>query len=382
LSAGDGTPTFTRATTATTVDYTGKIISVSSGTARSYYDPTSLAYLGYLAEEQRTNICLRSEALDNAVWAKSRSSATADATIAPDGNTTADALTEDSTASNTHVAVQTVTATAAVYTWSVFAKAKGRSWVFLFTNDGTTQRSAYLQLSGTGVVGTLSNATATIQAFPNGWYRCSMTSTANYAAASTNLQIGPATADNTGGYSGDGASGLYLWGAQFEAGSFATSYIPTIAASVTRNADVLTYAGTGNASGTEGSAAATVVAPGAIPSAASTIIVALGASGFCGSQLGTGKALIYDGTAGTSTGSALATASTRLAWFWSAGASTKGAYNGGSGTSGSFDGDMTLGTLAIGCNSSGNNSFNGCIKSVRIWTAALPDAQLQTITSY
>lgn len=51
-------PTFTRATDATTVDENGLIVTVSAGTPRSYYDPTTLEYRGYLAEGARTNLLL------------------------------------------------------------------------------------------------------------------------------------------------------------------------------------------------------------------------------------------------------------------------------------------------------------------------------------
>jgi len=60
LYRGTGSATFTRATTATTVNSSGLIVSVASGVARSYYDPTTLAYMGYLAEGARTNLVLNS----------------------------------------------------------------------------------------------------------------------------------------------------------------------------------------------------------------------------------------------------------------------------------------------------------------------------------
>lgn len=60
LSRGTGSATFTRATTATTVNSAGTIISVASGVPRSYYDPTTLQYRGYLAEGARTNLVLNS----------------------------------------------------------------------------------------------------------------------------------------------------------------------------------------------------------------------------------------------------------------------------------------------------------------------------------
>src|SRR3990167_7774619 len=94
LARGTGSATFTRATTATTVDSAGTIVSVASGTARSWYNPTTLVYGGDLAEGARTKLGLQSEDF-NTTWVPS------DATIAnvasptsPYGTGTADSFTE------------------------------------------------------------------------------------------------------------------------------------------------------------------------------------------------------------------------------------------------------------------------------------------------
>jgi hypothetical protein len=56
-------------------------------------------------------------------------------------------------------------------------------------------------------------------------------------AGSNQLLIRLGSADNTPSYTGDGYSGIYIWGAQLEAAAFASPYIPTVAAQVTRLAD-------------------------------------------------------------------------------------------------------------------------------------------------
>jgi hypothetical protein len=91
-----------------------------------------------------------------------------------------------------------------------------------------------------GTVG--SGATnATITNFGNGWYRCSFTFTALAAASTSYIQL--ATADNgASSYTGDGTSGIFVWGAQTEVGPFVSSYIPTVASQVTRTSDQPTIA--------------------------------------------------------------------------------------------------------------------------------------------
>jgi hypothetical protein len=250
------TPTFTRATTATTVDSTGQIISVASGVPRSYYDPTTLEYLGYLAEGARTNLLTYSEQFDNAAWSKFQCSVTADATTSPDGTATADKLVED-TSTSVHSTGQSISFTSGTtYTLSVWAKSDGsnRGISLNFPAAAFTPDMNDVFDISDGTI--LSNQTgfATIKPYPNGWYRCTSTRTATATVAGFfQLRIFNPSAGNQLTYLGDGTSGPFFYGAQLEAGEFPSSYIPTTTASVTRNLDNLNYSSSGNISETSGS---------------------------------------------------------------------------------------------------------------------------------
>jgi hypothetical protein len=235
-AVGEGIGTFTRASTATYKDANGIIQTALSGVHR-------IQDGGMLLEPQRTNLALRSEEFDNASWVKTRSTITASATTAPDGTATADKLVEDSSASTSHYFGQNISCVSGSdYTFAIYAKKAENDWIslnFSPANGVFADDVVFFDLASGAVGTTDADITASIESLGNGWYRCVATRTA-LATAVGDFRVFLSEADNDRIFSGDGSSGLYLWGAQVELGSYPTSYIPTAGSSATRNADDLT----------------------------------------------------------------------------------------------------------------------------------------------
>jgi hypothetical protein len=227
---------YTATTTQAITNYIPALQSAASGVARFDNNPTTGESLGLLIEESRTNLLTYSAQFDNAVWDKINVSVTANMIVAPDGTLSGDQITTLSTANYIR---EVGISTSSSPTLSVYAKAGTEIWLLIdcWSSSGA---QAWFNLS-TGTLGTTAGsvASSSITSVGNGWYRCSVTRTAS-GLINTDIRIVQAngsTASTTGSY-------FYLWGAQLENGSFATSYIPTVASQVTRAADAASMTGT------------------------------------------------------------------------------------------------------------------------------------------
>ena len=252
---GTVSPTFTRSgATATTVGSDGLVIkSIGANVPRSYYDPTSLEYLGYLAEGARTNLRTRSEEFDDGTaWpTKTDITLAADNTSSPDGAVTADRATEGTAGNAVVQSNATTVSDGATITASIFVKRSSVIQWFRFRvqNNGGTNAGVFWADIQNGVAGSAANvgsATATsgsLKAYQNGWYRVTVTTTLAAGDVTAVITMSSASADAS--TTRVNSSVYWLWGAQLEAAAFASSYIPTTTAAVTRNADVLTYPTTG-----------------------------------------------------------------------------------------------------------------------------------------
>lgn len=237
-SNGNGDFTATRATTATRINSSGLVESVALNVPRVDYSLGGCPNI--LLEPQRTNLALQSSSFDSVSWSKTASSVTANTTTSPSGVVDADTLTADGTSSRHDAFFAPSVTSGTTYTFSVYAKKGTNDFLQLSTGAGFGSNAFANFNLNTGALGTIgSAATATITNVGSGWYRCTMTATAT-ATGTTGLYYLIITSTTAARLESNTLStSVFLWGAQLEAGAYATSFIPTTTASVTRNFDYI-----------------------------------------------------------------------------------------------------------------------------------------------
>ena len=188
------------------------------------------------------NLLGRTEEFDNAAWAKSNATITANAIADPNGYLNADKLIED-TATSEHFVDQPFTAiSATTYTYSAYLKAGERSQAVLRFAVGSVFVGGSVQvgftLTGSGSSFPISGSPTaqSITAVGNGWYRCSISVLTVPAVAATptaRVQLYDGTSST---YTGNGTSGAYLWGAQLSDSASLDPYVYNPAAAPTSTA--------------------------------------------------------------------------------------------------------------------------------------------------
>jgi hypothetical protein len=204
-------------------------------------DVPRLDYLGsscpsLLLEPQRTNLVTFSEQFDNAAYVKADVTISANSTDSPDGMQSADKIIEN-TVNDAHAVLVSVPLASGTHTYSFFAKASGRSLINVQRNNSfiTAFSHDYNLAAGTASGG------GKIEPYANGFFRCSgvfEVTTASTTGVGIYLNNGSGLV-----YTGDGTSGVFAWGWQYEVGAYPTSYIPTLGTSVTRVADAASKTG-------------------------------------------------------------------------------------------------------------------------------------------
>ena len=245
--AVSSTGSVTRTGTATYYDSNGYLQISTSGALRFGYNPSTLDFAGLIVEDSSTNLLLYSNDFTQSAWTKTAVSSSAVNTVTAPTNTLAAQKITPSNSLAQHSVSQQLISTAVigqVYTFSVFAKADGYSWIRLQLEGATGTAWVFINLS-TAAIGASFNVTVQpqVQKLPNGWVRVSVSKVAGVASSITAKCFVQSEDNQTQDWLSDGTSGIDLYGAQGEAKSMMTSFISTTSTQQTRAAEVITGSG-------------------------------------------------------------------------------------------------------------------------------------------
>ena len=361
------TPTFTRASTATFVGSDGLIQTAAVNAARFDHNPITLASRGLLIEEGRTNLFTQSETWQTGAnfTGPTAPTVTNDTTTSPDGLLTADTLSGstgtaiDGSANSTWR--QPTISSATAYTFSIYVRSLGVA----------TKAEIRIRDNSTGAsVQTLDTS------LTSSWKRLSVTATTGATTTSIRCII-----QNTDGP-------IAIWGAQVEAGAFATSYIPTTTSTLARSADVCSITGsdfTGFYNQTEGTIHSKSSQP--VVTTANAMVYAIDSgsdnnrhnfshsrSFFVTQRSGITSALV-DANNPTSNSVSSFAAAYKISNY-------KVGFNSVLLSSTSGEGPVpTVNRMFLGSKGIGTEYLNGHIASIRYYKIRLPDAKLQAITA-
>jgi hypothetical protein len=331
---------------------------------------------GLLIEEARTNLVTYSEDFTNAAWVKTGITVTANSSTAPDGSMTADLLTSNGSGTNR---ARFSTAVSGAHSYSIFAKAGTGSFIQIL--DGASVNYFANFDIGAGVVGGKGSlVTSSISDVGNGWYRCTMSTDGSVAGVNFNIYI----VDNASAAYGSSSTSpdtVYVYGAQLEAGSFPTSYIPTSGATATRAADIASISV--DNFGYRQDAGTVVVDVNTFDTDYSNWVWVLDGTSdtsLYAHSAANGWRVFGSGGTVAYLGSLPANADAKIGYAYS-NAGSAALIDGGSVTAAAHSQPVAVTTIRLGAVSASSTFLNGHIKSIQYLPRRLSNAQLQALTA-
>jgi hypothetical protein len=354
LRRGSGTATFTRSTTGTYIDRENGLVKTAA------IDAPRFEQEGILIEGASENLLLSSEDFSGSGWSSIGTvNVTTDTAIAPDGTTTADTLDFGANTSRRQFSTISGSTAGLEFTFSVYLK----------KDVGTDLRLQLVENGGASGAASFQDADIVVT---DDWVRYDVSGS---VIQDDRTSVEVRVRDLTGGVD------VFIWGAQLEELPFASSYIPTTSATVTRTADNLSIE------------AANIPAPAADYSWGATVETFGATSGnqslanVIGEtsrrfRLATSSLIpqVFHGGDFTNVSGAAITANTTLSLFGVIDSTNITIYEDGEGVS-TAKGTAITGTatgISIG-SAGGFNEMYGHIKNFNIYDVALTDTQVRAL---
>lgn len=206
--------------------------STIAGGVRSYKTPNGKIQKIYIKTRRKGEINLFTHSENfNTHHSKFNCTIISDSTTDPNGTNTADTMVENAGGGKKEFFQNKSIVSGNQYTMSIFAKTNGRFLQFQPAGSiaGTTNFANFNLTTGElGTVGAGAD-NATIADFGNGWYRCSITFTST-VTANTGVSVLLIENDTNGrghAYTGNGTSGIFVWGSMFSDGAILRRYVKT-----------------------------------------------------------------------------------------------------------------------------------------------------------
>jgi len=383
--------TFTRDGVGTFTDELGIIKYASNNVPRFDHNPTTGESLGLLIEESRINKHIHYDFSSG--WSFNNISPVSGISD-PAGETNARNIRVSSHGISAFITDNTNLTSGTTYTQSFWAKRDPSSAYFaiqICPSTGFTEGYRTFDLSN-GTLGS-GDVAGNIVEYPNGWYRCSVTAQAA-SSGSGRMAIGIVNSSTSSRLEAvslgtPGSDGVYIWGAQLEEGSFASSLIPTNGTSVTRGADNAGIKGTNFTdfyNATEGTLVSEHMGAGNDTVSPYIALLSDGTnseriilmSDFAGYQVvvvnaGSNQAILDGGTPILNAKNKNATAFKKDDFALS--------LNGGTVATDNSGNISVVDQLWIGSRNGADSYMNNTIQSIKYYNKRLPNAQLQGLTA-